>query len=95
MLFPKALYGSKLPLRLLESIPFTGFPEPPRVTLAAPHFRLDRLCELTGKPALGGIWLSGEWCFLSGSPKSGGFKALQPVRLLLNTTPEDNKARNT
>lgn len=28
MLFPQALYGSKLPLRLSESIPLTGLAEP-------------------------------------------------------------------
>ena len=64
--------------------------------MAAPHFRVDHLCELPGPPpwgARGCIGLaSGAFSYAtSGSPKSGVFKAPQPAESLLTLAPEDTE----
>ena len=53
MLSPKALYGSKLPLSLLESPFYLPASQCPGSHPGRPHFRPDHLCELMGKPDLG------------------------------------------
>ena len=72
----------------------------PGVPPAAPRLRLDCLCDLRGSL----LWvhlarLGADWAVLLqiqclNIPKEWNLPAVQPVRWLLNTTPEDHKHKN-